>query len=137
MNVCSPKLPVTSTTYSIRFSHLSSLLPWDAETNAQIYKNNHSLFTIAKQSSLVFSVLNKLIRLDVHRFWFESFLLLFFHFFRRSLSVQCEISWLITFSSPEFYFFFFYSVVRHILYHFQRKFKLIQKKIFKKEKNWV
>ena len=96
---------------------------WDKRT---IYKNKHSLFTIAKHSSLVFSLFNKLIILDVRRFWFEWFFLLFFYFFfHRSFSVQCGISWLITFSAPEFYFFFLYLFVSHILYHYQRQFKLI------------
>ena len=107
MNVCFPKLPVTRTTYSIRFSHLSSLLPWDAETNAQIYKNKHSLFTIAKHFSLVFSVLNKLIILDVHRFWFEYFFLLFLYFFspfifssmRNFMTDNIQCSWILFFLS--------------------------------------
>ena len=68
VNVCSQELPITRTMHSIRSSHLPSLHPMICEDERTITPKQFNLRSKTKHSFLVFSILNKLIILIVHRF---------------------------------------------------------------------
>ena len=68
INACSQELPVTRIMHSIRSSHLSSLHPVICEDELTITPKQFISVTKTKHSSLVFSILNKLIILIVHHF---------------------------------------------------------------------